>query len=77
MAVDYAQLAQSLRDNEAFQRALDNIRQAAIDALLNADPDDKNSIIQMQATVGVVDDIRGNLDAFIREGKPQKRPGIA
>lgn len=77
MAVDYAQLAQSLRDNEAFQKSLDNIRQAAVDALLNASPDDKNSIIAMQATVRVVDDIRGNLEQFIRSGKPQKRPGIA
>lgn len=75
--IDYAQLAQSLKDNEAFQAALDNTRQGAIDALCAANPDDKNSIIAMQATVRVVDDIRGNLEQFIRSGKPQKRPGIA
>ena len=77
MAVDYGQLAQSLKDNEAFQAALDQVRQAAVDGLCSANPDDKNSIIQMQATVRVVDDIRGNLEQFIRSGRPQKRPGIA
>lgn len=75
--IDYAQLAQSLKDNEAFQAALDLTRHAAIDGLCAANPDDKNSIIAMQATVRVVDDIRGNLEQFIRSGKPQKRPGIA
>lgn len=77
MAVDYAQLALSLQDNEAFQAALDKLRQTAIDGLCAADPEDKNSIIEMQATVRVVDDIRGDLEQFIRSGKPQKRPGIA
>lgn len=75
--IDYVQLAQSLKDNEAFQAALDLTRQAAIDGLCAANPDDKNSIIAMQATVRVVDDIRGNLERFLSEGKPQKRPGIA
>lgn len=74
---DYAQLAASLKDNEAFQAALDNVRQSAIDHLCAADPDDKNSIIAMQATVRVVDDIRADLERFIRSGSPVKRPGIA
>jgi len=75
---DYAQLAQSLKDNEAFQLALSNIRLSAIDALISVNADDKNSLLKAQATVSVVDDIRDNLDQFIRSAQAaQKKPGIA
>jgi hypothetical protein len=74
---DYAALAQSLKDNEAFQRALDNIRTGALEALSTIDADDKNGILKAQATVAVVDDIRSNLDQFIRSGAPKKPAGIA
>jgi hypothetical protein len=72
-----ASLAMSLRDNEAFQAALDSIRSGAIDALISVNADDKNSLLKAQATVGVVDDIRGNLDQFIRSGAAKKPAGIA
>lgn len=74
---DYAQLAQSLKDNEAFQRALDLTRQGAVDALISAKPDDEHGIIRYQATIGVVDDIRENLEQFIRSGAVRSPPGIA
>ena len=72
-----AQLALSLQSNEAFQEALDRIRTTAVDALLMVDADDKNAIVRHQATVAVVDDIRGNLDGFVRAGAAKPKPGIA
>ncbi len=72
-----ASLAQSLRDNEAFQMALDSVRDTARDGLGRVDPDDKNQIIELQATVKLVDDLRENLDTFIRAGATRKPPGLA
>lgn len=72
-----ASLAQSLKDNEVFRLALNTIRSTALDGLARVDADDKNGIIKLQATVNVVDDLRGNLDQFIRSGQPKKPAGIA
>ena len=72
-----ASLAQSLKDNEVFQEALRVIRSDALDGLANIDADDKNGIIKFQAIVKVADDLRGNIEQFIRSGKPSKPPGIA
>lgn len=74
---DYAQLAQSLKDNEAFQRALDIVKSGALEALCTIDHDDAKGILKLQATIGVVNDIRDNLDAFVRQGAPKPKPGIA
>lgn len=72
-----ASLAQSLKDNEAFQTALDDIRDDALEALATMPRDDEAAFYTKQATVRVVDDIRGNLDLFIRSGKSAKPPGLA
>lgn len=74
---DYAQLAQSLKDNEAFQAALEIMRGDALGKLAKIDADDKNGILKLQATVAVVEDIRDNLDTFIRAGAVRNPPGIA
>lgn len=74
---DYAQLAQSLKDNEAFQAALEIMRGDALGKLAKIDADDKNGILKLQATVQVVEDIRDNLDTFIRAGVVRTPPGIA
>lgn len=74
---DYANLAMSLRDNEAFQAALTRIWEGARDDLCRLDADDKNAILKAQATVKVVDDIRDNLEAFIRQGVVRTPAGIA
>lgn len=68
---DLAAEAMSLRDNEAFQAALNAIRSSAVDTLIAVNADDKNSLLKAQATVQVVDDIRDNLRAFIDAGKPK------
>lgn len=72
-----AQQAMSLRDNEAFKAALDNIRSGALDVLSTVDADDRNSLLKAQATVRVVDDIWTDLEAFIRAGRLSNPPGIA
>lgn len=72
-----ANLAMSLRDNEAFQAALDSVRENAVDTLIGISADDKNGLLKAQATVAVVDDIRGNLEAFIRQGVPRAPAGLA
>lgn len=72
-----ASLARSLRDNEAFQQALRNIRDEALNALATMPRADEAAFYSAQARVAVVDDIRGNLDQFIRSGQPTKPPGLA
>lgn len=71
-----AQLAQSLRDNEAFQLALTNMRSSALEGLVRTPPTDAEAIRDHQAKVRVIDELRGDLDAFIRSGQPKKAHGI-
>lgn len=69
--------AASLRDNEAFQAALNKMRADALDKLAAIDPAKTNDIIRQQAIVAVVDELRSNLEQFIRSGKAPKPAGIA
>jgi len=71
------QQAMALRDNEAFQAALDGIRADALEALVRVPATDTEAIRDYQATVKVVDEICERVDAFIRSGAPRKAPGIA
>jgi hypothetical protein len=73
---DFASLAQGLKDNEAFQAALDAIRENARDSLGTVAATDADAIRKHQATVQVVDDIRDNLVQMIRSGKPRSAPGL-
>lgn len=72
-----AQLAMSLRDNEVFQMALDNLRNGAIEALVKVNATDTTAIHSYQATVRVVDELRADLEGFIRSGQPKTKPGLA
>lgn len=72
-----ASLAMSLRDNEAFQMALDGQRNSALDELANIDADDRNGILKHQAIVKLVDEIRADLEQFIRSGMKRGPSGIA
>lgn len=74
---DMAQQAMSLRDNEAFQASLTNLKTAALEKLAVIDADDKSGILKAQATVQVVDGIREDIEAFIRKGVQRGAPGIA
>jgi hypothetical protein len=72
-----AQQAMSLRDNEVFQLALDNLRNGAIEALVKVSATDTDAIHSYQATVRVVDELRSDLEGFIRSGQAKKKPGLA
>ena len=72
-----ASLASSLKDNEVFQKVLDNIKADAIEVLCSVDADDKNTLLKAQAMVNVVDAICETLALNIREGEPKAAPGIA
>ena len=76
-AEQIASLAQSLKDNEAFQMALNGQRASALDALATIDASDTLGILKHQAVVKVVDDIRADLEQFIRSGQKRGAPGIA
>lgn len=69
--------AMSLRDNEAFQLALTNMRNTAVEALVRVKATDTEAIHTYQAIVKVVDELRTDLDGFIRSGQPKTAPGIA
>jgi hypothetical protein len=73
-----AELARSLRDNEVFQAALDGLRDDALDRLASLKArEDVDQIIECQATVKVVDNLRADLEQFIRSGRKRKKPGLA
>jgi hypothetical protein len=74
---EFSELAQSLKDNEAFQAALNGIRADALEALATMKRDDAQAFYTAQATVKVVDAIRSDLEQFILAGKPKAKPGIA
>jgi uncharacterized protein YeeX (DUF496 family) len=73
---DLASLAQSIKDNEAFQAALDGMRSDALESLARAIATDADKIRDLQARIRVVDELRGNLEDFIRQGQPKQKPGI-
>lgn len=71
-----AREAQNLKENEVFQLALDTMRSEALEALVRIEATEADLIRSHQARVRVVDDLRGNLEAFIRAGLPKKAHGI-
>lgn len=72
-----SQLAQSLMDNEAFQGSLTQNRDNALEDLARLDATDTESIRDRQAMVRLIDNIRADLDRFVRAGRPKTKPGIA
>ena len=68
--------AQSIKDNEAFQMALGAMRRDAMEELASVNATDTDKIRDLQATVRVVDELRGSLEALIRKGQPPKAPGL-
>jgi hypothetical protein len=72
-----ASLAQSLKDNEAFQGALAQIRANALERLATLPHSEAEAFYSAQARVAVVDELRDNLEQFIRSGAEKKKPGLA
>lgn len=72
-----ASLAMSLRDNEAFQRAMSVMRDEALEKLASIPYEARDEFYTNQAIVKVVDGIHENLEQMIRSGKEPKKAGIA
>jgi hypothetical protein len=72
-----ASLAQSLKDNEVWQEAMDKVRADALEQLATLPRSDEQGFYSAQARVAVVDELRDNLEQFIRSGAEKKKPGLA
>lgn len=68
--------AQRIKENEAFQAAMTAMRNDALEALARTLATDADTIRDLQAKARVVDDLRDNLEAFIRNGSSRKATGI-
>lgn len=71
-----AQQAMSLRDNEAFQSALNSLRTDALEALARCPATGADAIREYQATIRVVDSLREKITDAIRAGASRNPPGI-
>jgi len=70
-----AKEAERLKNDEIFQKALDDIRADYIEALVVADADDKTAILRHQQMVLAIDEIRNVLDRYIMAADVQEEPG--
>lgn len=70
-----AKEADRLKHDEIFNKALDNIRLEALEALAVGDVDNKTSMLRWQMRVMVVDEIRNCLDRYILAADVQEEPG--
>jgi hypothetical protein len=70
-----AREAERLKNDEIFNKALDDIRADAIEELIVASPDDKSNIIRLQQIAVVTNEIRNVLDRYIMAADVQEDPG--
>lgn len=75
MSDHLAKEADRLKNDPIFNKALDDIRTDALNALVTADADNKSQIIRLQCVAGVVDEIRNVLDRYIMAADVQENPG--
>lgn len=65
--------AERIQTDDTITAAINAMRAHGLEQLLLTKPDDALKISQLQAYVAAVDAFRGQLAAFITQGKPQKR----
>jgi hypothetical protein len=70
-----AKEADRLRADPIFNKALDDIRTEALNALSIANADDKTMILRHQQTVAVIHEIRTTLARYIMAADVQENPG--
>lgn len=70
-----AKEADRLINDDIFNKALDDIRLDALNALALANADDKTSILRLQQKVAVIDEIRTVLGRYIMAADVQENPG--
>ena len=75
MSDHIAKEAERLKNDPIFNKALDDIRADALNALVTADPDNKSQIIRLQQVAAVTDEIRNVLDRYIMAAAVQEEPG--
>lgn len=68
--------AERIKDNEAFQAILAELRAEALEGLVRTPATDAEAIRDHQAIVKVVDELRGKVEAYIRRGQPRQPAGI-
>ena len=61
----YAKEAARLLADDVLKHAFDVVRADALEALADADADDKTKILRLQQTVAVIDEIRAELRGAI------------
>ncbi len=75
MSDHLAKEADRLKHDEIFNKALDDIRSEALEALAAADVDSVTTMLRWQSRVMVVDEIRTTLDRYILAADVQENPG--
>jgi hypothetical protein len=70
-----AKEAARLKADPIFNKALDDIRADALNALVTADADDKSKIIRLQQIAAVAEEIRTVLDRYIMAADVQETSG--
>ncbi len=75
MSDHLAKEADRLKHDEIFNKALDDIRSEALEALAAADVDSVTTMLRWQSRVMVVDEIRNCLDRYILAADVQENPG--
>lgn len=75
MSEHLAKEADRLSSDPIFIQALADIRSDALNALAEADADDKTAVLRLQQKVAVVDEIRTVLARFILRADVQEDAG--
>lgn len=70
-----AKEADRLKNDPIFNKALDDIRSDALDALAEADADNTTMILRLQQRVSVIEEIRTTLDRYIMAADVQENAG--
>lgn len=75
MSEHLAKEADRLKNDEIFNRALDDIRSEALEALAVADVESMTTMLRWQMRVMVIDEIRTTLDRYIIAADVQEQAG--
>ena len=75
MSDHLAQEADRLKNDPIFNKALDDIRNEALEALAQADATNMVMILRLQQKVAVIDEIRTTLDRYILAADVQEDAG--
>lgn len=75
MSDHLAKEADRLKNDEIFNKALQDMRRDALDSLATADADNYTAIVRLQQKVAVIDEIRNVLDRYIIAADVQENAG--